>query len=256
MARDVKARGRVRIFSRGKIGFVRHATIANMPSPLRTIFFDVGNTLLFANHAVILQPLRERGIEPGTELLDAVLRRCKNEFDEQLRPGHKPDHSFWWMYYELLLKELELKDAGVHERLVQAARNSQNWDQPREGTRERLQELGQRYRMAVISNADGTVRELLGRCGIADCFESVTDSGMVGCEKPDAAIFQMALESMSARAEESLYVGDVYSVDYAGATGAGMQAVLLDVAGAYREKGVPRVESLEELAERLNRTAW
>ena len=37
---------------------------------------------------------------------------------------------------------------------------------------------------------------------------------------------------------ESLYVGDVYSVDYVGARNAGMQAVLFDVAGAYRERGV------------------
>ena len=44
-----------------------------------------------------------------------------------------------------------------------------------------------------------------------------------------------------------LYVGDVYSVDYLGAQGAGMQAMLMDVPGAYRNKGVPRVESLEEL---------
>jgi len=34
---------------------------------------------------------------------------------------------------------------------------------------------------------------------------------------------------MKARAEESLYVGDVYSVDYIGATNAGMRAVLFDV---------------------------
>ena len=52
---------------------------------------------------------------------------------------------------------------------------------------------------------------------------------------------------MNAAPEESLYVGDVYSVDYLGAIGAGMQAMLMDVAGAYRDKGVPRVQSLEEL---------
>jgi len=40
---------------------------------------------------------------------------------------------------------------------------------------------------------------------------------------------------MKARAEESLYVGDVYSVDYIGATNAGMRAVLFDVTGAYRD---------------------
>jgi FMN phosphatase YigB (HAD superfamily) len=69
----------------------------------------------------------------------------------------------------------------------------------------------------------------------------------VGYEKPHPEIFRRALESMDARAEESLYVGDVYSVDYLGATGAGMQAMLMDVAGAYRDKGVARVGSLDEL---------
>jgi len=59
------------------------------------------------------------------------------------------------------------------------------------------------------------------------------------------------LQALNARPEESLYVGDVYSVDYLGATGAGMQAVLFDVAGAYRESGLPRVESLEQLQEKL-----
>ena len=36
--------------------------------------------------------------------------------------------------------------------------------------------------------------------------------------------------------------------DHLGATGAGMQAMLMDVGGAYRDKGVARVESLEKLA--------
>ncbi len=52
---------------------------------------------------------------------------------------------------------------------------------------------------------------------------------------------------MRARADESLYVGDVYSVDYVGARNAGMQAVLFDLAGAYRDRELPRVESLEQL---------
>ena len=42
---------------------------------------------------------------------------------------------------------------------------------------------------------------------------------------------------MKAEPAESLYVGDVYSVDYVGARNAGMEAVLFDVAGAYRERG-------------------
>jgi FMN phosphatase YigB (HAD superfamily) len=99
----------------------------------------------------------------------------------------------------------------------------------------------------VISNADGRIEQVLSRCGVADCFESITDSGIVGVEKPRREIFAAALESMTAQADESLYVGDVYSVDYLEARAAGMQAVLLDVAGAYRDNKMARVDSLVDL---------
>jgi putative hydrolase of the HAD superfamily len=89
---------------------------------------------------------------------------------------------------------------------------------------------------------------VLARCGLAEGFLTITDSGVVGREKPDPVIFETALKSVAARPEESLYVGDVYSVDYLGAKRAGMQALLFDVPGAYRDRGLPRVESLEELA--------
>ena len=56
---------------------------------------------------------------------------------------------------------------------------------------------------------------------------------------------------MVATPEESLYVGDMYSVDYLGATNAGLQAVLMDVPGAYLDKGVPRVENLQQLQSML-----
>jgi len=92
---------------------------------------------------------------------------------------------------------------------------------------------------------------VLTRCGIADCFAAITDSGLVGYEKPHPAIFEAALRGMDAAAEQSLYVGDMYSVDYLGATRAGMQAVLFDVSGAYRESSLPRVESLEELEQKM-----
>ena len=73
------------------------------------------------------------------------------------------------------------------------------------------------------------------------------DSGIVGQEKPHPAIFEAALRSMKADAADSLYVGDIYSIDYVGARNAGMQAILFDVAGAYRESEFPRVESLAGL---------
>ena len=103
----------------------------------------------------------------------------------------------------------------------------------------------------MISNADGKIEDVLKRCRIADCFATITDSGLVGYEKPHPVIFQAALRTMGAKPEESLYVGDVYSVDYLGSTRAGMQGMLIDVSGAYREMKVPQVGCLEELEQRL-----
>jgi putative hydrolase of the HAD superfamily len=161
------------------------------------------------------------------------------------------DHSFWWMFYSQLLRELGAPNDSVRDQLVAGIRTSGNWDVIRPGTADHLREIGRRYRLGVISNADGSIEDVLQRCGIADCFLTITDSGLVGYEKPHPEIFRQALNGLNAAPEESLYVGDVYSVDYLGATQAGMQAILMDVPGAYTEKGVPRVESLEELRRRL-----
>ena len=124
---------------------------------------------------------------------------------------------------------------------------SANWDQILPGTREALERIRQQYGIAVISNADGKIDAVLTRCGICDCFASITDSGTIGQEKPHPAIFAAALKEMKADPAESLYVGDVYSVDFLGARNSGMDAVLFDVAGAYRGREHPRVESLAEL---------
>jgi putative hydrolase of the HAD superfamily len=221
-----------------------------MHSKVKVVFFDVGNTLLFPNRERIHAPLARRGIVPDGERLRDLECRTKNRFDEiMMTENGNIDHSFWRMFYSQLLSEIgvEDEDNAIRDQLVAGIQKSGNWDQIRPGTAEQLHKIGERYRLAVISNADGKIEDVLQKCGIALCFRTITDSGLVGYEKPHPEIFRQALKSMKAAPEESLYVGDVYSVDYLGAIGAGMQAILMDVPGAYRDKGVPRVESLEEL---------
>lgn len=211
----------------------------------RFIFFDVGNTLLFPNRERMLAPIAAAQ-HPSLAEWQALERRTKQEFDQGLISG-KIDHGFWWTFHTHLLNELNEFDEGVRDKLVENTQNSANWDQILPGTREALERIRERHAIAVISNADGRIDAVLGRCGICDCFASITDSGIVGHEKPHPEIFAAALREMKADPAESLYVGDVYSVDYMGARNAGMDAVLFDVSGAYQERGLPRVESLAEL---------
>jgi HAD superfamily hydrolase (TIGR01662 family) len=215
----------------------------------RYIFFDVGNTLLFPNRARMLAPL-PADRHPTLEVWQALERRTKQEFDQEFTGG-KIDHGFWWTFHTHLLQGLNALDDGLRDTLVENTQNSANWDQILPGTHAALERLRKEYAIAVISNADGRIDAVLRRCGIVDCFASITDSGNVGHEKPHPAIFETALREMKAEAAESLYVGDLYSVDYVGARQAGMQAVLFDVAGAYREREFPRVDSLEGLEDWL-----
>jgi HAD superfamily hydrolase (TIGR01549 family) len=211
----------------------------------RVIFFDVGNTLLFPNRAKMLAPIENKR-HPTLERWQALERRTKSEFDQNMQSG-RVDQGFWWIFHSHLLEDLDEAGDGLLQELVQNMQNSANWDRILPGTRSALDRIRNKFRIAVISNADGKIQGVLTRCGIAECFENITDSGTVGFEKPRPEIFEAALKSMNARADESLYVGDVYSVDYVGARNAGMQAVLFDVVGAYRERQEPRVESVEQL---------
>jgi putative hydrolase of the HAD superfamily len=220
---------------------------------LKNIFFDIGNTLLFPTQPVILASLHKRGVIPALKEWHAIERTTKREFDKMMQHGGPADHGFWFMFYTRLLEEQGIEDARLRDSLVDATRISANWADMRPGTHESLKRIGKRYRLGVISNADGKLAAVLDRCGIAGYFASITDSGVVGCEKPDSAIFEAALRATNARAPESLYVGDVYSVDYLGATRAGMQAILFDVSGAYHDLSLPRVESLSELEQKLDR---
>ena len=177
-------------------------------------------------------------------------RNTKQTYDRLVENNHA-DHSFWWMFYTRLLEDSGLPDDRIRDQLVDATLQSANWDKILPGTRDVLANIGSRYRIGVISNADGKIEDVLKRCGIADCLLTITDSGIVGHEKPHPAIFSAALQQMDAKPEESLYVGDMYSVDYVGATHAGMKAILMDVSGAYRENRWPRVESMQELGTQL-----
>ena len=58
---------------------------------------------------------------------------------------------------------------------------------------------------------------------------------------------------MNAEPDESVYIGDIYSVDYLGATAVGMKAVLIDGLGVYDHLDVPKIARLEELEAMLEK---
>jgi HAD superfamily hydrolase (TIGR01549 family) len=229
--------------------------------PLQAIFFDAGNTLVFPDRKRTLAPLLARGIEPSQEQLWAAERVARKRRDAGAggENSGQVDNDYWAIYYHELFRQLETagvetryaatldQDQQLIQELIRCARTAGNWDVVREGTREALLDLKRTYRLGVISNSDGHMAELIARVGLGDCFERVFDSTRVGVEKPNRRIFDIAAAALQVAPADCLYVGDVYSIDFAGAKAAGWEAVLFDVCGAYKNNGLPRVESLKEL---------
>src|SRR4030081_558116 len=150
-----------------------------MPHTVKAVFFDVGNTLLFPDRERIYTPLYQLNLFPTPEQLLSIECRTKKEFDAILRQGGAVDHGFWHLFYSHLLEELGVNPDRVRDTLVAATRVSANWGAIRSGTREVLERMGRRYRIGVISNADGKIAALLDRFQILDCFLNITDSGLI-----------------------------------------------------------------------------
>src|SRR5262249_42956901 len=126
------------------------------------------------------------------------------------------------------------------------------WSQLLPGVEEALRTLRDAgLTLVVASNSDGTVEEGLARLGLRADLHAVVDSAVVGAEKPDPAIFRHALTVAGARAERTLHVGDLYSVDVVGARAAGLHALLLDPYGDWDGVGCPRASDLGSFARAL-----
>lgn len=90
-------------------------------------------------------------------------------------------------------------------------------------TLETLRESG--YRLALLTNGPAEMqRWKLGKFPIAEHFDVVVIEGEFGYGKPDARVFQHALEVTGAKADEAWHVGDNLYADIGGAQRAGIHA--------------------------------
>jgi putative hydrolase of the HAD superfamily len=102
-------------------------------------------------------------------------------------------------------------------------------------------------RLAVVSNWDVSLHDVLERTELRGRVDAVVISAEVGVAKPDPAIFRTALERLGAKASDAIHVGDSVEHDVAGARAAGLEAVFVARNGAQAPDGVRVVTSLDGL---------
>ncbi|QXC61556.1 HAD family hydrolase [Aquihabitans sp. G128] len=129
------------------------------------------------------------------------------------------------------------------------------WTQPLPWAAEALAALAATgIPIVVVSNADGTVADLLTASGLLQVgpgpgveVAAIVDSGAVGVAKPDPAIFELALDLVGATADRAVHVGDAYQYDVRGARAAGVHPVLVDPLGVREAVDCDRIATLLDL---------
>jgi putative hydrolase of the HAD superfamily len=103
-------------------------------------------------------------------------------------------------------------------------------------------------RLAVVSNSNGMIEEILSSLEIRKYFDHVFDSHYVGYEKPDERLFSHALKISDSDPGCTIHIGDLYHVDVLGAWSAGIHALLLDPFGDWQDVDCVRMPDLMSFA--------
>lgn len=218
------------------------------------VFFDVGNTLLFAYPSVghvCREILRESGRIHDLDRIEGLLPLV----DEYYEDRYRSDDTFWtcdqrtadvWTgMYSLLCRSLGIPEdeAVVLARAVyDAFGDPSRWrayDDVAPALR-RLRSAG--VKTGIISNWDSRLEGILEGLGLRELLDDVVCSAVEGLHKPDPRIFDLACARMGVDPRRAVHVGDHYHADVVGARVIGMTPVLIDRHGAGIE--VPEVVCL------------
>jgi len=223
---------------------------------IQTVFLDAGGVLVNPNWARVSDVLTRHGVTVAASALGAAEPHAKKQLDTGDTIRATNDQQRGWTYFNLVLGAAgvplsDATDAALAE-LHLYHQEFNLWETVFDETRPALAALRARgFRLAVVSNANGTLHRMFARLGLTDAVDAVFDSCDEGVEKPDPRFFRLALERVGADAATTVHVGDLFHVDVVGARAAGIEPVLLDAANLYPDANCTRVRSLSELVTAL-----
>lgn len=181
---------------------------------VRAIFFDFGGVILRTEYQSPRQHLAER---LNMEYDDLVRLVFDSETSRKASIGVATVDAHW---------------AAVMKRLNRPVVEAQSirdeffgGDVLDRGLIQLMRDLRSKYKIGLISNAWNDLREYIAKQGFADVFDAMIISAEVGVVKPDARIFQIALDQFQVRAKEAMFVDD-FKENIEGCEKVGMQGLL------------------------------
>ncbi len=225
------------------------------------VLLDAGGVFVLPETARIVAAFRRAECEVGSGLLADAHYRAAARFGVDL--DVEADWTGCWLaYLETYIEQCGVRPelrAEAHRHLDSEFADAALWIDEVPGSRRGLEALARAgVRLGIVSNADGLMGRRLAALeicqvgpGLGVHLECLIDSGDVGIMKPDRRIFDAALVLLELEADEVWYVGDMPAIDVVGARRAGLHPVLMDPLGLHLDADYDRVESLEDLAERI-----
>jgi putative hydrolase of the HAD superfamily len=180
---------------------------------IKAVYFDLGGVLVRTEFQSPRERLAERVGMTYEELVKIVFE-SKSSQEASLGKISEEDHWKWvtrslhrpLKERETLQKEFFAGDI-IDRELVNYIRS-----------------LKPRYGTGLISNAWDGLRPYMQREKFADAFDVLTISAEVGVMKPEAAIFQHALEQLEVGPQEAVFVDD-FAENITGCEAAGMRGI-------------------------------
>ena len=227
-------------------------------SSFKAVFFDVGGTLISVHPsvgAVYAKHARDFGFTGTVDELNKGFRLQWKKIGgiESLgnKSGVEEEKKFWKdLVYQVFkpLGGLERFDE-YFELIYEVFVDSSNWKIHEDVIESKIfQKLKERkVILCVISNWDSRLFSTLENLKLADNFEFILPSAVVGSAKPDKKIFEEALRLSGVKPHEACHIGDEIKTDIDGARNIGIHGILLDRENRYDDSFKPKIRSFMEL---------
>jgi HAD superfamily hydrolase (TIGR01549 family) len=171
---------------------------------VRWLFFDLGNTLIDEGEAwecrlrLLVEALERHGRHYPAEEVRAALGAAAAEFAPRF-----------------IIKAIEklVDDSECRRKVLVAARYRKELEAPYAATEPVLRALSALYKLGVIANQSVGSTERLTRWGLMPFVSTCLCSAELGLEKPNPAIFTLALERAGCGPFEAVMIGDRLDFD-------------------------------------------
>jgi putative hydrolase of the HAD superfamily len=224
---------------------------------IQMVFFDVGGTLVELNGSVgdiYGRFARRYGIDRDPVAMTDSFARSFREQPPLAFPRGTPEDELqrlereWWRSLALNVIPWFPEFDEFFNEVYEFFRSREAW-RLFDDAIPTLAELKNRgLRLAIISNYDSRIDDLLRVFEIERFFDGVHVSSRSGAAKPDRDIFLSALRYHRVEPQRALHVGDSLREDVEGASAVGMRAVMLDRNQSCESNNeLIRIRYLEEL---------